>query len=647
MNAAAFFGLAATIAPTVAAIVKFVVFDDDLPSALVFAVFLVFLLTLSWFYVRRHRTRPLPVVTKLFRPFDRSNLSVWSRPQVRDELMAAATGRTMTVVVGASGAGKTVLLQELKLDLEGDGWIVHYFDSYRVLERLAQKLRPARGTTKGAKPRVFVLDQFEHFLASMETDPMRRDWLREKVRPSEVDHFIVSIRSEWFYELRVLGDLAPSPKDCVEVRGIDPDAPTDEQTLEEVVGGLAEVTSGAELPLEIVKELSHDGAVLPIELQIVGAVLERRVDEVRPGRPNASDLQKMGGATGAATVYFDEVLRAAPNERVAMKLLLALAVRPKFREPVDPGALEEILFEQPRDIQDALDFLRAQGLITQRGGDDEIAHDYVADHFHQRSGSVLDPVDRDNITYHFETHRSASAPRSEVVKPQAPAIVSRFGLAVGTVLAVSMVLRLIGFGVRVAVPWSPIAPIYVYDEKWIDVAYLPAFVSHAVWALYIFLFYERILRRLVESKRQAVFSAFTFVNMASCVVVAMFFPEFWIIAIGWGGLVLSLKLWVVARRPELTDVSSQRLRDFAATTGFNLTFAAAAGVVGATFAHQLVSDSHENLVWTAFGLMFCIPATWACWALAPSHVTQAAASRTLGLLARRGPQVTRDTPTNR
>ncbi|MGH4015683.1 MAG: hypothetical protein ACRDSL_17520, partial [Pseudonocardiaceae bacterium] len=448
--------------------------------------------------------------------------------------------------------------------------------------------------------------------------------------------FIISIRREWYYELRFLGDLIPPPSECLHVGA--PSAVTSLEhnaTGKAVASRLRQILPDARLVDRLLRDLDRGRGMLPLEVQLVGAVVERaRLQGERLDEHYWADT--IGGVEGAIEKFFDDLLAGAPNRRIALKLLCALSVRTRFRRREDLSDIVERLYEERVAVLAAKDYLCEHGLVLERTPARlELAHDYLAEFFHHKSGSELNPVDRDNILFHLESDQTPG--RSGMVMPASVKMSGRdkFGLLVIVPLLVSMIFRLLGFGLRWNVHWSGVEPRYLFNDL-LDVMYLPIFVAHVGWAVYVYLFYERVFSRLDEGLAGRLFSRLVVLNMAACVVASYFMPDLWILLLGWGGVVVGLKLISVARRVELNVVAAMRIGEAGTKTAVNLLFLLGGGIYAAFLTIGEIHTTNEQNSWLLVSLVVSMAFTWACYSLSAIHVSREAASRTLGLIARSG-----------
>jgi molybdopterin-guanine dinucleotide biosynthesis protein len=263
VNWAAVFGLALAVIPIVFQIFQ-LVNKNQWVGAGISLVFFAFLAYLTWRMVPRS-VDEAPPSTSVFQPFvSAEKLSPWPR----EALVKAITGainsgpvNVPTVVVGPSGAGKTVLLKRMVREaVEAGGGHYLYFDTYQGVDatledalrvaraRAAQRQPVAAGAPNAAQPAqvVVVLDQFEQFLAlygdAAEAERERlKQWVIDLCSATQTDvRVVIGIRREWFYETRILGAVAPAPTSCVHVDPPRSDAAA--ETTNTIVGRFEQLT---------------------------------------------------------------------------------------------------------------------------------------------------------------------------------------------------------------------------------------------------------------------------------------------------------------------------------------------------------------------------------------------------------------------
>lgn len=649
------FGLA--LVPTFGALASSIK-DHNWIGTAIYGLFLGALGFLAYIQLRRHR--PLKQInTVVFQPFLKlPELDVWPRPSDLDSINSALRHHShlLPLVVGASGSGKTVLLHRLLEDQLRVKKIPHeYIDEYADFR---EHLTIILNDYKAARPNnhepnlaesyatepVVILDQFEQYLAylrQLTPDGREREraWFKNVIttcRSEDRCRFLISIRNEWYYDLEWLGDMIPAPVNCISIAGPRANA-EDDITRTTIAARLKKVLGDDTVKDSVLTALGRgsSGRLLLLETQIVGAVLERDISLGRTIGPSYI-ATTLGGIEGAIDKYFEGILEGAMDRRVALKVLCALSVRTDFRRQEKIADLLDGLFEDSEDVREALKYLAKQRIVIERPtARYELVHDYIARYFHQKSGSELDPTDRDNVLYHFE---GDTAEINKFIALTTEADKSRRGLfafAVIGPLIFIMTLRLI-FGLPWSEPPNLLSEEFLWDGRFFDVVYLPIYVAHLAWAIYVALLYQRLLSRFSETPLNRLFSQITVLNMAACVVAAMFVPYIWLASIGWGGIVVGLKLLSVSRVKQINSAARTRFRLFGGVTIFNLVFLATLGVILALVSSRYVTNHKSINSWIYVSCLFSLIVTYACSVLAAVHVQRRGVSQLLGLLARMG-----------
>jgi hypothetical protein len=318
---------------------------------------------------------------------------------------------------------------------------------------------------------------------------------------------------------------------------------------------------------------------------------------------------------------------------MTLKVLAALSTSTRFRRQETLADIYDVVFEDPKAVTEAIAYLKSRRLVIDRGSNAELelCHDFVAEYFQTRCGNELRPIDRDNVVFHLEAGVShmGGALLDRSSRELQKAIL---GWIVFAVLAISMMIRLLGLGL----PWvrlGTISPSYS-TGKVFDVMYIPIFIAHGAWMIYVTLFYVRIFAMLNEKGWARLLTHLVPIFMGLCVVIAYFVPYMWVCSIGLGGMFLGLKLTMLSHNRELSAAARTRFGEFGRSTLATLSLLTIAGaaVVWVSFALQGQPQFEQR--WIAVNLLESIVVTVLCGILTPYHVVGAAVSEYLGLLSR-------------
>lgn len=627
---------------------------------------IVLALALVWMLVPKTK-RTLPPTTTYFQPFgDLKETQVWDRTEPLDALaaaLAAPTGRAC-VVVGASGVGKSVLLKHClahRLDRAmGEDYV--YTNSYEPTAEDLHGLAQVDG-------RVVVLDQFEQYLAWLRTLTVDK---REATGRAFAEHFgdrianggitlVIAVRSEWYYDLRGFGDLIPPLDIAIEIGAPSylPGDPVGRKIVNDLVAALS--LEKPETAEGLLAEMSQDGRLPPLQIQLVGATLERVASRRRIG--DGFSLPEIGGVSGAISTYFEEVLRGAHDRHVALKVLCALSTRTRARQQDHMDDLYDALYERPDDVAQAIEDMEEQGLVVPvRRSKYRLAHDYLAEVFHQECASELDPTERDNVEFHIETQRRRDGDRSNAHSPQiahtdsgppdplgandGSIVLDRqrredkdakpsLAMFVLVALVVVMTLRLLYFGIS---DWYIVSsgprPRPLLGGAVLDETYLPIYVAQLAWAVYLGLFYHRIFRYLNESGRARMLSLLTIFAIPPCAIVSMLIPAAWVMPIAICGMILGVKILTLAWARDVNQAARERIRVMGRITTGNMIVAALIGGVVLGMSIVVIHGEPGTRYWTIAMIAFSTIITLLCFALIPAHVGRRATGLILGVLAR-------------
>ncbi len=606
----------------------------------------------AFFYVasRKPRYGP-PRDTSVFRPFGELRRGdIWPRDRELSTLTAALKDNShVALVVGPSGVGKSVLLKlMLPPTLSCKPGCYRYLSSYGPSPEL-EKL-------PSGPEYVIVLDQFEQHLAWLrdragEQRQVDERWLRDLLRERVLagTKIVISVRNEWYWDLRFLKDLLPAISEVVEVTAPEakPASPAREKIVSQFVNALQlDENQSAEL---IVDALDQDGSLLPLEVQIVGATLERaRRDDEIIGLEYL--MKNLGGVAGAINAYFEEILRGAPapldhntfgqllphdNRRVTLKVLCALSVRTRFRKRERMDVLLNALFEDRAAVKAAIEYLVEQKIVVPVRSGYELAHDYLAEVFHQESAAELDPTDRDNIEFHIETPQEKTndivLTRNDRERRQ-----QRRSWALYTIagLAVLMTARLLYFGIDWYLFNSGPHARPLIGGRLLDETYLPIYLAHLSWAIYLGLFYHRIFRYLHERGIARILSVATIAVIPPMAIAAMLIPSAWILSIAACGFVVGIKMLSLGRTKRINVAARARMENMGQITTVNMIMAGLIGGVALGLSIVAVHGESGTNYWTIAMVMWSMVLVFACLALVTAHVGRRAAALTLGLLAR-------------
>ena len=576
----------------------------------------------------------------------------WVRRNCSEPLFLALknAGARTVFLVGSSGVGKSVLVAaETVPRLRKEGWSVVSISSYdkidaSLLEELDKVianfdrdrfLRHGEIVTVDPPRIIFVCDQFEHLLALRDVttasgiQPL--DWfckfLSTTQNSSFVRHLLI-VRKEFYYDLRLLGGICPAPTDAFHLAGLRLDDVTTKRMLETKIGRSAGNDAIATVVLE---SLVKGGEVLPVEAQVVGLMLENKA-KLQPAMNEAYYRRDLGGKEGLIRSYFEAYLNAAPNRHVAEKVLFALSIERSMKRQLTNLQIADIIHDSDLSVQRCLDFLETEGLVCEASESSyELSHDYLAERFHDLSGSEIEAVERDNVLFFWQEARKTES-RLRITRYMRAGKFGGFNDYLLGFLTIVVLFRLISpfFGLKW--DWLHQQALLVPVGGEVDLLYAPIFTAHLCWSVYVAMLYRRFFGNLHEPLAARALSVFTVVNCAACVLVATLFPQVWVLSIAVGGLGVGLKFLALCQTPGLARQSRVFFRQKGIVTIINCLILAVFGVALWYFVERSVfSRAWLTATFVAFGVLL----TWFMVAITPKHITSAATSQMRGLIDRR------------
>jgi hypothetical protein len=596
-----------------------------------------------WHLMRRHRAAQVPTTT-VFRPFASMRPDqTWPRSELESLVTEILNPNDrIPLVVGASGVGKSTLLNVMvreKIEFE-DPKI-----SYTVLSArystLVEQLRVAMADCNSQRPKVIVVDQFEQWLALIG----QKSWKDRRRAHKELRKIleaaqkrsdftiVISVRRDWYFEMSFLGDLVPAPNGVSQIQ-----APVDAENDPMWAGirrSFVDVLDDEGLADTILERLSPTGRLSPLQAQIVGAVLERKVES-----GVAMDIDyfddELGGLAGATDAYFKEVLEGSARPELCLKILYALSVKTRYRTRAKLSMLVDSLYENTDAVKAELEYLVDQRLVDKpSSGTYALAHDFLGEFFSAKSGLELEPTVRDNI----QIYAAAQGQHSSVVNSRNRSEVHQrrpFGMIVAVCLLLLMTVRFFYFGLDWILVGPDVATPLVGEL--FDASFLLIFVPYAAWICYCGLFYDRLLVHLRESRFQRFFSIFIVLNLIVSVLLGILIPVAWLLGVATGGIFFAGKMLWLSRHPDLNRSAQKRLRHYGVPTLINLLIVGGLGIVGIVFSVMYVDSGTPTDVnwWIAANLVASIMVTYSCLALAPRHVSRESVAQMLGLIGRPG-----------
>ncbi|MGD1046593.1 MAG: hypothetical protein ABR936_14900 [Bacteroidota bacterium] len=632
--------------------------NEDFGTVTFYIVIIFGAIFLLWYLQRIGLGRTQPLKRNLFHPFEKlDRKTAWPRRSDQHQIVNTikkAKGKPV-ILVGDSGVGKSVLVSSQVLPiLEDEGWKTVFMDNYSnfqtqihdQLELVSSHLDfKADGHVSGLdnvnESVILVFDQFEQFLSANSLNTAvheaSRKWFYhflESASKSPKARTLIVVRKEWYYDLRFLNEFVPPPTQSFALAGL---------RVEDTEGGiptllhrLAQATKNENTPHAVLDSLALNGEISPVEAQIVGCMLENKTAKL--GEITSESYGKqLGSKEVLIQDFFDITLRSSPNREITLQILFALSIETRYRRQLTLSQIVGIIHKPRNEVIDCLHFLEEQRLVHQRDAEHyQLTHDYLAERFHDLSGSELDPKERDNILFFGDEIRKDD--RAQITEnPEPPRVMSLISDWFMAFLALLVSARVLGplYGVDWNC-WNNFATLHI-TATWIDMYYLPVFVTHLAWSYYVTIFYRRFFSLLKDRETTIgrFLSVLTLFTCAASVILAVIFPYFWVFSIGFGGFWIGVKLLQLSIMEGLSTVSKDVFRITGRETALNSLFPI---ILGGAYAYSIhtrppsLDMLHEYAI-VSIVAMFGL--TYAMLNVRHRHVTRKAASIWLGMYDRR------------
>ncbi|MDX1503307.1 MAG: hypothetical protein R3325_13175, partial [Thermoanaerobaculia bacterium] len=390
-------------------------------------------------------------------------------------------------IAGESGSGKSVLLQAVRERLAASGHPVEVLDFGRSVDEARSTLESAlewlQGVEKvgdwewaaGGKKAVVVLDQFETCIDEISricrTEGVRLSRARAELggrdqlvgqlyrlldeAPGRHVCLVVVVRSDRYYDLRLLEGRADPPDRAVEVPGLESDSELGSSGRHSGIAAFVERLKKLQIArtAKVVGDLQEeDGTLLPVKAQLAGCLLESRARPREGGDLRARIDEKLlrnASAQELIRYYFEDVVRGAPSPDVTKEVLFLLSKEGRVAKSLAIETLMSMTYRTKPEIEQAIEHLLQKdegrrGIVREAHGGYRLRHDYLAHAFRELSGRLLEPVRRDNLTAAYEEQERRGAdlewPADERVGRA-----KRFARLAKTFLLVFFSYRLLGY----------------------------------------------------------------------------------------------------------------------------------------------------------------------------------------------------------
>lgn len=237
------------------------------------------------------------------------------------------------------------------------------------------------------------------------------------------------------------------------------------------------------------------------------------------------------------------------------RVLFALSVAPRSRRFLTPSQISSFINIPYERVIKILRFYSTTDevpwrnpLLRQVNDEYDWRHDFYAEKFNEISGSVLDPIDRDNISFFFSKKTTCRKSTTYTNQPRYEKFgtllfLGSFGLLLlrtfyPLILQLSLSPRLQDYFMPF-INYKSLIPF----AKNIDFSFLPIFISLTLWSWYVTTLYRRLFSQLNEKEYGFGWILSQFVTILSfiCVVLSIIYPIHWLTFTGIGGLFIGLK----------------------------------------------------------------------------------------------------------
>lgn len=581
-------------------------------------------------------------------------MDIWPRSDDEKDILEIITSNSSLpiILVGASGVGKSVIVNKRILPLlEESDWRSIMFNNYSSFkanfhkkmndsgykisdEDLLDKCVIGQSNIKGKL--LIIFDQFEQFLSEYMDkggdEHEIRCWFRKLLINSTKStniKFLIIVRKEWYYDLRFLDNFVPPPIKSIHLNGF---------TNKRNESGHLILKSKFEEAAQvnnvdfIWEDLEEGGEILPIQAQIIGLMIEnesKKIGAITKGYYT----NELGSKENLIRRYLKSYIDSSPDKDISMKVLFALSIEKRMRKQMSIPLLSVIIHKKISDINTCISYFVEEGLIRKTdSGQIELYHDYLAEKFHELSGSELDPVERDNILYFYDYRRRNKKYESgtRVDESNSKLILSDYFLIF---LIALLLIRILSpmYGAN----WEWFSELYSINstQKILDIYFIPVFVAHFAWSIYVTMLYRRYFSMLKENIFAKFLSKFTLINTSICVIVAIFIPHYFILSIGLAGLVIGIKFLQLSFKTGLNNISVNFFRSMAYLTIINMVVVSFIGIaVIYWFSQSQLTVDNQIFIIALYFLSMVL--TYFMLAIRGEHISRNAASKMLGLIDR-------------
>lgn len=520
----------------------------------------------------------------------------WPRDAVNRELAQAirsisVPAAPVIVVSGHSGSGKSTVVSHL-LSRELTDWniatlpgLLQQKDAFpQIVEEILGKaledgtrwaidgtfktqpsiLKKATSRKGGHRQLVVAFDQFEQILIAHDQDTRWVSALFRQLQELRIPCILV-VRREYFYDLLSWSPLASSdPPKRVHVPGFRVERAGQTRDADVPLTALRNVIDDVELWSKIEGALaarSQSEEILPLELQMIGLMFED-IPRESWGRIRRFVRDDPSAAMRALVHrYFLRYISTTTDTDTTKAVLYALSTGRSVRRAGFPiEDLAGICQRSPATIRRSLDELGSSGLVVQSRRNYSWSHDHLAELYHELSGALLDPIERDNITYFSDRWL-----RGQVLEPDVPteapgvfAAVNVFFCSVFVVLVVRLMYPCLGLQPAWAALCARLGvlgrPLVETTSLPFDVDYIPSFMASTISGWYIWQIHRNFFLSIPSHRSFSWFSIiFAGVMMLTGVVV----PHAWAVFASLAGLLIAVHFWRCSRERTRSRINAE------------------------------------------------------------------------------------------
>lgn len=502
------------------------------------------------------------------------------------EEMTQNLTQNFVIVVGESGSGKSTMINRELLRPKDNTFTLHIevLDCKQwdlaslndMSEVLNCKVRDVKG---GVDCDLLVLDHAE--LLCKATQAHHSELVGQMLsKLAELQNtrvaFVVS--KEWYYDLETRLKLHVNTGPIsFHVPGIS--AETESHTYCEMRSSLNALGSN---PDDVLNTLTNDGTINPLEVQVIGNVLELPKNKLS-SEASDSDKESFPPTDILVERYFDQVIKSFRYPYRVAKVCYCISTSTlKNRPMMDVEEIAQVTFMRPDQVKSVLKHLTDEGLVVEgRAKSVRFVHDFVAEKCLLPGTLELDPIDRDCIEAGVARNKSMEQRKRQTKEGESGfagpiSSLKKGGWSIGIVAVLVMV--------RFATPeWDvwylfPNA-IHNFDMKffaeglWMDYYYLPAAITHLVWLYYINLMFRRFLDQVPLLKRNVLGRAWNYgltILGAFLAVVSFFYISLFVTLLAVVGLAYGARILYIAGRCSMAGGARSVLLSFGRKTVLNM-----------------------------------------------------------------------------